>query len=324
VVSGLRTLEDAGPEDLSFLGNVRYREAAAASRAGALLTNERLAPPERTVLLVGDPYAALAEIMPLFHPEPAVVPGISERAVVPSDALLGKDVFIGPLAVIGRRCQVGDRTRIHAGVTLADDCILGEDCILYSGVSVYRNTRIGNRVIVHSGAVLGSDGFGFATEGGKHRKVPQVGRVVVGDDVEIGANVTIDRGSLGETVIGSGTKIDNLVQIAHNVRVGEDSLLIAQVGIAGSTRIGKRVVFAGQSGATGHVKIGDGVVVASKSAVYRDLPDGAFVAGIPAVDHRIWKRSQAAFTRLPGLLTRLRSIIGRIDKQERRTGGKKK
>ena len=200
---------------------------------------------------------------------------------------------------------------------MGPDCEVGEDAVLHPNVTIYEACRLGSRVIIHSGTVVGSDGFGYATQDGIHLKVPQVGAVVIEDDVEIGANVTIDRGSIGMTRIGSGTKIDNLVQIGHNVQIGAGCLIVAQVGISGSTRIGAGTVFAGQSGAAGHLRIGSRVTVASKSAVYEDLPDGSFVAGIPAQDHRRWKRAQASFARLPELQSQLRDLVARLEALEK-------
>ncbi len=217
-----------------------------------------------------------------------------------------------PLPSSRQGATVGDGARIGAGSYLGANSEVGEGTVLHPNTTVYAGCRLGRRVIVHAGSVIGSDGFGYATRGGVHHKVPQVGAVIVEDDVELGAGVTIDRGSIGNTVIGRGTKIDNLVQIGHNVRIGPGCLIVAQTGISGSTRIGAGTVFAGQSGAAGHLVVGSGVIVASKSAVYGDLPDKAFVAGIPAVDHRRWKRAQAAFGRLPELLARVRGIDDRL------------
>jgi len=322
ILTGLRPLEEAGPGDLTFLGNVRYKRGAAASRAGAILTSPGLAPSSGVLLLVENPYAALGELLELFHPQRPRDPSVSDRAVIAPDALIGRDVSIGPLAVIGPRCRIGDRVQLRPCAVLGEECEIGDDSILHANVSVYPHTWIGRRVIVHSGAVLGSDGYGYATVGGKHRKIPQVGRLRVEDDVEIGANVTVDRGSLGETVIGRGTKIDNLVQVAHNVRIGEDCLLVAQSGIAGSTRLGARVTIAGQSGTAGHLEIGEGAIIASKTAVYRDLPPGAFVAGIPALDHMTWKRAQASFARLAALRSEVRALSRRVEELERRPGAR--
>src|SRR5436309_2223533 len=331
VLTGLKTLDEAGPEDLSFLVNPRYRKAAAACAAGVLLTSERLAPPRRALLLVQDPYMALAELLPLFYPEATgfdrpsaagAASEFSEQAIVSPSARLGSGISLGPLAIVDARCVIGDGARIGAGVILGEECEVGDGTVLHARVTVYPGTKIGRRVIVHSGAVLGSDGFGFATSGGKHRKIPQVGSLRIEDDVEIGANVTIDRASLGTTVIGRGTKIDNLVQVAHNVRIGEDSILAAQSGIAGSTRLGQRVTLAGQSGVAGHLVIGDEAIVASKSAGCGGLSARSFVAGIPATDHRVWKRAQAVFTRLPELRAELRALRRRLEELERRVAGR--
>lgn len=304
-VAGIRPLDEAGPEDLSFVAHPRYRRAAAASRAGALIASERDAPSGRDVILVDDAYAALASAMGLFFAPEAPAPGVSPRAVIGEGSALGEGVSIGPLVVVGRRCLVGARACLMPGVVLGDDVRLGEDCVLHPGVVVYPRSVLGARVTVHAGSVLGSDGFGYADAGGTRAKIPQVGNVVIEDDVEIGACATIDRATFGSTVIGRGTKIDNLVQVAHNVLIGEGSILVAQSGIAGSTRLGRSVIMAGQSGAAGHIALGDRSVVGAKSAVLQDLPAGSFVLGHPAVDHRAWKRSQAALGRLPDLLRRV-------------------
>ncbi len=219
--------------------------------------------------------------------------------------MLGDGVTVMSGAVIGEGCRLGAQTVVMSGVVVGTGVEIGARCTVHPNVTLYDRCVIGDDVIIHAGAVIGSDGFGFAREADRHRKIPQVGNVVIEDDVEIGANVTIDRATFGSTLIGRGTKIDNLVQIGHNVQVGEHSILVAQVGISGSTRLGSRVVFAGQSGAVGHIRIGDGAVVGAKSAVTHDLPAGAFVVGHPAIDAGIWKRAVAVFERLPQLRRRL-------------------
>ena len=240
--------------------------------------------------------------MELFHAPEHPSSGISPLAALGEETRLGRDVFIGPFVVTGRRCRVADRAALMPGVVLGDDVHVGEDSLIHPGVVVYSRSRLGARVIVHAGSVIGSDGFGYAEQGGARAKIPQVGNVVVEDDVEIGACVTIDRGTFGSTVVGRGTKIDNLVQIGHNVTIGEGSILVAQSGVAGSTRLGRAVVLAGQAGAAGHLTLGDGSIVGAKSAVLQDLAPGSFVVGHPAVDHHEWKRCQAALRRLPELL----------------------
>lgn len=312
-IRGVATLERAGPEDLAFLANPRYRKAAETTRAGAILVPPTAELPGRDLLVAEAPHLALAAILEIFHPETHPTPGVSPDARLGRDLRLGRGVHVGPFAVIGDRTVVGDDVSIGAGSVVGEDCALGRGTRLHPRVVLYRGTRLGERCVVHAGAVLGADGFGFATSPEGHRKIPQVGGVRVGDEVEIGANSAIDRGALDDTVVGDGTKIDDLVMIAHGVRLGPRALLAAQAGIAGSTRIGAGAMFAGQSGAAGHLTLGDGVIVAAKTAVLEDLPDGAFVAGIPAVDHRVWKRAQAALRDLPRLRSELRALRRRVE-----------
>jgi UDP-3-O-[3-hydroxymyristoyl] glucosamine N-acyltransferase len=320
-VRGVATLDDAGPDDLSFLTNPRYRPALAGTRAGAILVGPRMTIEGRDLLVAADPYLALAEILDRMHPAPRPSPGVSPDARVASGATIGADVGIAPFAVIGSGARLGDRVVVGAGAVIGEGSAIGEDTVLLPRVVLYPGTRVGARCLIHAGAVLGGDGFGFATTAGTHRKVPQLGRVVVEDDVEIGANSTIDRGTLGETRIGRGTKIDNLVMVAHGVVIGPHGLLAAQAGVAGSTRIGSHVAIAGQSGTAGHLRLGDRVVVAAKTAVFTDLPEGSFVAGIPAVDHRAWKRSLAHVKALPELKSRLRALEERLALLEAREKG---
>lgn len=304
-VAGIRPLHEAGPEDLSFITHPRYRRAAASSRAAGLLASERERLPDQNLIIVANPYASLAEAIGLFFPPEAHVPGISPRAVVEEGVRLGEGVAIGPCAVVGRRSVLGQRTVLMPGVVIGEDVRIGDGSILHPGVVVYARSVLGARVVVHAGSVIGSDGFGYAEQQGSRTKIPQVGNVVIEDDVEIGACATIDRATFGSTIIGRGTKIDNLVQVAHNVVVGEGSILVAQSGVAGSTRLGRGVILAGQAGAAGHLTLGDGAIVGAKSAALRDVPSRAFVLGHPAIDHRAWKRNQAALARLPELLRRV-------------------
>ncbi|HZI93433.1 MAG TPA: UDP-3-O-(3-hydroxymyristoyl)glucosamine N-acyltransferase [Patescibacteria group bacterium] len=317
-IDGIAPLQTAGPGDLTFLANPRYLTEARATRAAAVVVGPGVELAGKTVLVVADPYVALAALLEIFHPAKRPPPGVSPLSVVAGNCTMGTDITVMPGAVIGSGCVIGDRAVLMSGVMVGDGVSLGEDTLLHPNVVVYQGCVIGRRVIIHAGAVIGSDGFGFARDGGRHRKIPQVGNVVIGDDVEIGANVTVDRATFGSTVIGRGTKIDNLVQIGHNVQIGEDSLLVAQVGISGSTRIGKGVTFAGQSGAVGHVEIGDGVIVGAKSAVTHDIAAGAFVIGHPAIEAGLWKRAMAVFARLPELrrrLMRLEAARGDPDKE---------
>jgi len=311
-VRGVATLEDARGDELSFFTNPRYRGAAEASRAGAILVGANVRLEDRDLIEAAEPYLALAGILERLHPPRRPAPGVAREAYVASSARLGAEVSIGPFAVIGEEARLGDRAVVGPGAVVGDGCELGDDAVLRPGAVLYPGTRVGARCLIHAGVVLGADGFGFATSRGVHRKVPQLGRVVVEDDVEIGANSAVDRAMLGETRIGRGTKIDDLVMVAHGVTIGPDGLFAAQSGIAGSTRIGKGATFAGQSGAAGHLRIGDGAVIAAKSAVFADVGDRAVVAGIPAIDHRAWKRAQAQAKALPELRARVRALETRI------------
>ncbi len=315
-VRGVATLESAGPEEVAFCTGPRYLEQARRSSAAAILVKDRRALPGKDLWIVSDPVRTLADLLDLFHPVPEVRPGISPGAEVAEDLAAPDTVTVGPFAVIEAGCVLGDRVRIGAGCFLGAGTKVGADTVLHPGVVVYNGSLIGSGCIVHSGVVIGGDGFGFVTVDGRHRKIPQVGRAVLEDRVELGANTTVDRGALGDTRIGAGSKIDNLVMVAHGVRTGPDCLLAGQAGIAGSTLLGGGVTFAGQSGAAGHLKIGDGTVVAAKSAVFSDAPGGAFLAGVPARDHREWKKTAAIEKRLPEMRSLLRDLCERVARLE--------
>lgn len=306
-------LEDAGPGDLTFLANPKYASKVPLTRASAIIGDNKLPGAPCAILRTPDVYLTFARAVGLLAPRAAAPAGISPLAAVDPTADLGPGVSVGPFVFIGAGCRVGARSILHPHVTLEQGAALGEDCELHSNVSIRENVTMGDRVIVQNGAVIGSDGYGFARRAdGSHEKIPQVGRVMVGDDVEIGANATIDRPAVGETRIGAGTKIDNLVQVAHGVKIGRDVLLAAQVGIAGSTVLEDRVIMAGQSGATGHVRLGAGAIVGAKSAVTKDIGAGEHVAGVPAVDVAEWREAAVLVRRLPELRRALAAMEARL------------
>lgn len=304
-VSGVRPLSEAGPEHLSFYHNRRYLQAARESRAGALLVASPEGFPGRNLLVVQEPYAALGAVLGLFHPRVTPAPGVHPTAVLAASARVAASACVGPHAVIGERAVIGEGAVVGAGCFVGDDATVGEHTQLHPHVVIEPRCRVGARCILHAGVVVGSDGFGFATVKGEHRKVPQVGIAVVEDDVELGANVCVDRATLGETRIGRGSKVDNLVQIAHNVRVGEGCLLVAQSGISGSTELGHHVVMAGQSGAVGHIHLAERTVVTAKTGVTEDTEPGSMVSGFPSRPHREWLKAMAHLYQIEDLKRRL-------------------
>lgn len=305
-IRGVAGLEEAEPDEIAFLANRKYRRFLDSTRAGAVVAGPDVREARVPLLRVENPDLAFARIAERFAPEPIrVPPGVHPSAIVDPTARLGAGVAVGPLCVIGAGATLGDRTVCVAQVHVGPHATIGRDVLLHPLVVIRERVRIGDRVICHAGSVIGSDGFGFAEESGARTKIPQIGTVEIGNDVSIGANSTIDRARFGVTRIGAGTKIDNLVQVAHNVQVGGNSVLCAQVGISGSSRLGQGVILAGQAGVAGHVEIGDGARIGGRGGVTKSMPAGATWSGYPARDHRIVLREQAAVARLPGVLRRL-------------------
>ncbi len=304
-LTGFAAADAAKPGDLTFAENEEFFAAAENSLATAVIADARFTSTMKIVIRVAQPRLAFAKAIAVFFPEPKLPAGIHSTAVVAKSAQVDPSAYIGPHCVVGERVKLGANVVLQSGNSVGDDAVLGDDVNLFPNVTIYPRTQIGKRVRIHAGAVIGSDGFGYVLDGGIHRKVLQIGNVVIGDDVEIGANVTVDRGALGSTVIGKGTKIDNLVQVAHNVQIGEHCIIISQVGIAGSTKIGNYVILAGQAGLAGHLKIGNQAIVAAQAGVMLDIPDGGKWLGSPAQPDKEFKRQVVALRRLPDLLKKI-------------------
>jgi len=317
VITRVADLASAGPGDVTFFSNPKYARALAATRATAVIAADGVEVPDTAaVLRTPTPYVAFARALGLLHPQPAPPVGVHPTAVVDETAVLGPDVSVGPYACIGARAVLGARTVVRAHVTVGDDVVLGDDCLLHPHVSIRERVTLGHRVVVQDHAVVGSDGFGFAADAGGMVKVPQIGTVIVGNDVEIGVSTAIDRPPIGATVIGPGTKIDNLVQIGHGVELGERVILVAQVGIAGSTTVGAGTILAGQVGVAGHLTIGAGVRATAQTGIPNSLPDKAFVSGYPAIDNRDWLKSSAVFRTLPDLRRQVQALERRLQALE--------
>jgi UDP-3-O-[3-hydroxymyristoyl] glucosamine N-acyltransferase len=318
-ISAAAGLDEAQPGQITFLSNPKYTNKVAATRASAIFVGEQteIARDDIAILRAKDPYLAFTRALAVFHPRPAFESGIDPSAVIDLSAKTGEGSAIGARAVIGANVTIGARVRIHPNVTIYEDVTIDEDTEIHSGVAIRANSAIGKRVIIHNNAVIGSDGFGFAKDEEKHwLKIPQVGHVVIEDDVEIGANTTIDRASTGETRIKRGAKIDNLVQIGHSCIVGEDALICAQVGMAGSSRVGDRVILTGQVGIGGHITVGDDAILYPQSGVPNDVAAGEILVGTPAFEVSAFWRAVAVFKKLGDLPKRIRALEKRLDAVE--------
>jgi UDP-3-O-[3-hydroxymyristoyl] glucosamine N-acyltransferase len=310
LVTGMAGIREAVPGDVSFLGSPKYQAAVKTTRASVLIIASDLDITFGGALVrVSDPSEAFAKLVSQIAPRPvSFKPGVHSTAVIAPTAKLGKDVSVQPCAVIEDGVVVGDRTIIGAGSYVGHECRVGADCLLYAHVTLRERTILGDRVALHSGVVLGADGFGYEPVRGKHQKIPQVGYVEIGDDVEIGANTAIDRGRFGRTRVGNGTKIDNLVQIGHNCVIGQHCIICGLVGIAGSTIIGNHVTVAGQVGIAGHLTIGDKSIIMAQAGVTKDVPAGSIMLGAPSVPHKEFKRINAAIQRLPETVAKLHEL----------------
>jgi UDP-3-O-[3-hydroxymyristoyl] glucosamine N-acyltransferase len=295
----------AQPGDLTFAENAEYFAQAERSAASAIIVDGKFTSKSKVLIRVASARVAFAKVLELFFPEPTFTAGAHPSAIVAPSAHVDPTAHLGPYCVIGEKVRIGARSVLQGGNFVGADCKLGEEVHLFPNVTLYPRSELGDRVRIHSGTVIGSDGFGYVQDGGTHRKVPQIGNVIIGDDVEIGSNVSVDRGALGPTKIGKGTKIDNLVQIAHNVVIGEHCLVVGQAGIAGSSQLGNYVVLAGQVGIAGHLKLGNRVTVAAQGGVMNDIPEGQTWLGTPAQPAAQSKRQMIAIRHLPELLRRM-------------------
>jgi len=320
VVTGVSSLAEAREGDLSYIEHDRHLRAARQSRAAAFVVSREVTGLTRPQIVASDAKYAFARIVQQFFTDPYTARGVAADVARGQDVQIGADVSIWPFVTLGDRVRIGARVTLYPGVFIGHDAVIGDDSVLYPNVTVREQCSIGRRVTIHSGTVIGSDGFGYVQYGGRQHKIPQIGSVVIEDDVELGSNVSVDRATFGETVIKRGTKVDNLVQIAHNVTIGENSILVAQVGIAGSTTVGSDVIIGGQAGLADHLEIGDRVIIAARTGVNRSLTGGQIVSGAPAIPHEISIKAHAVIPRLPELRQHVRALERRVTALETRSG----
>ncbi|MBW2107368.1 MAG: UDP-3-O-(3-hydroxymyristoyl)glucosamine N-acyltransferase [Deltaproteobacteria bacterium] len=312
VVKGLAALDRAGDDEISFAVSEKYRTQIQRTRACAVIVPADMEEPTKTLIRVENPYLAMAKVSTVFNAAPAAAIGVSPRACVSERVSLGKDISIHPGVFVDDHVVLGDRVTLYPGVVVGPGVTIGDDVVVHPNVSILKGCKIGNRVIIHAGSVIGSDGFGFAFDGDRYHKIPQTGIVRIDDDVEVGACNTIDRATFGETWIQRGVKTDNLVHIAHNVVVGENSVLVAQVGVSGSVTIGRNCVLAGQAGIAQHLTIGDRVTVGPQAGIAKSIPDGEIISGSPGMPHRLWLKTSGLLTKLPEMKKRIKDLEKRI------------
>jgi len=314
-ITGLAKIEEAQSGQLSFIANSKYYKFIETTHASAILVDLNFPESDKTLIRIQNPYFAFLKMAEHFYvQEPQVDVGIHHTAVIGKDSEIGENCAVGAHVVIGKKCKIGKDTVIYPGVVIGDAVEVGENAILYANVSIRERCRIGSNVIIHPGAVIGADGFGFAFEDGKYHKLPQMGNVVIEDEVEIGANTTIDRATMGETLVKRGAKIDNLVQLAHNVQIGENTVIAAQTGLSGSAKVGNYVKIGGQAGFVGHIEIGDNALIGAQSGVTKSVPENAFISGYPARPHMKAKREEASLAKLPELLKKIRTLESKLEK----------
>lgn len=316
LIKGVAPLESAVEGDITFITSSKYAEQVKTTAASAVIVPPEIAVEGKNLIVCKNPQLAFAKVLTIFTSRHYKAKGIDKRAYIGRNPKLGKDVTVYPFAYIGDNAEIGDRTVIHPGAHVGNGCRLGEEVVIYPNATIMDGCIIGNRVIIYPGAVIGSDGFGFARDGKKHYKIPQIGIVQIDDDVEIGANTTIDRASFGKTWIKRGTKIDNLVQVAHNDVIGEDCILVAQSGVAGSSKLGSNVILGGQVGVGDHINIGDNVMVAGQAGVTSDIPDNQVMSGYPTIPHREWLKASLTFPHLPEMRKSINELKKKVAELE--------
>jgi UDP-3-O-[3-hydroxymyristoyl] glucosamine N-acyltransferase len=319
IINNITSIEEANEGDLTFIANKKYLKKMKLTRASAILAPPQTEAEGKNLIIVADPYASLGELLLIFFPVEHGHEGISKDAYIEDGAIVSPEANIFPRVFISRGAKIDKGAVIYPGVYIGRNASIGENSIIYANATVHHSCIIGNRVILHSGVIVGADGFGFANPGRDNNKIPQVGFVQIDDDVEIGANSTIDRATMGKTWIQRNVKIDNLVQIAHNVVIGENSVITSQVGISGSTKLGKSVIVGGQAGMAGHIKIGDNVMIAARSGIHKDIESGQIIAGSPQLPHKQWLKQEACKMKLPEMKETLEKLVKKVEELQAKT-----